>query len=184
MLRKKSCENGEVLRGPLAVTRSPTNVPHPLPTPLVTIADWKTYTSKAYQFSIQYPNYWTYSIYQDEESRVFFDIPTNIDQSTGLVRGKVTLETNQYYANILSLNEAINLAENSYISEPQIVKKSKIGNLEVAEVHHHACADNTDCIHLIFYNHDRLYSIHSNAEDERYENLPIIYKMISTFASI
>lgn len=143
------------------------------------LENWKTFSSKVYHFSIKYPDFWTYAV-RNNYSQVSFDDPKNKD-SNGSVLGSVTLEINQVPRKISGIDEAVTLAKNYSISEPQLIKKLQVNNMDVAEVHHKGCPDNSDCITIIFFQGDTLFSLYSNAETDRYVNLPIIYQMISTF---
>jgi hypothetical protein len=143
-------------------------------------ASWKTYTSQAYAFTLHYPDDWTYAV-RNNDTQISFDTPTHTDGSDGKVLGKITLEINQAKSPLHSLDDAINESTNATISQPQLVTKFLIGTLPVAEVHHTSCPDNTDCITFIFYKNDTIFSLYSNAGDERYTNMPVIYQMLSSF---
>jgi len=178
----------------------------PLPStaykPKLIPSKWKSYYSTDSKFSMKYPDYWTYKESESQaydnmrfhtsgvnptspmekiviNKRIAFGSANQNIPNTDVLSGAVIISTDtESNFKALSIDDVVNLYYK--VAGYSSMKKYKIANLEVVEVHHSSCPSSTNCITVFFKNKDTLFEVFSNSDKERYENLPIIYQMISS----
>jgi len=153
----------------------------------ISTADWKTYTNSQYGFSIKYPNSWTYHVALENTFMVFSGPSSNGNTSITLQVVDPGVISSPYP----NIDEALSQLKNMHDDRAdRSVKKSKIGSLLVAEVHTifnpaTMCPDCTGGLQeyydLDFYSRNIAFAMLSKEGLENYQNLPLMYQMLSTF---
>ncbi len=152
------------------------------------ISNWKTYTNNKYQFSFKYPSEWTYAdsselaLGQDSERRkggyhLLLGDPNNTVSAGGgktIIAGSISI-------NIYNKDNYAFFSEDlSDYHKDGKAKTINVTGLDIQEVHHTACPTNEDCISVIFKKGGNVFNFDTWVWSERYNDLDIIYKTIST----
>jgi hypothetical protein len=149
---------------------SPTSAP-------ISTADWKTYTNSQYGFSIKYPKSWTYDVSSGVNTIIDFSGPSSNSHTSIELHIVDPGFISAYYVNI---DDAVNQLKNLHdVRASRSVKKSNIGLLSVAEVHSIYMHDEFWDIDL--YSRDIAFAMLSEEGMKNYQNLPLMYQMLSTF---
>lgn len=154
-------------RGEQTSQSSPIKDASPAPTGAGETANWKTYTDNIDNFTVRYPQSWTVNRFRNQ---IIF---ATTDQPGGRIELTINNEND---ISIEPFKKLQNTANNT-ISVKEIV----INSLSVSEVHHISCITNNDCITVVLKSGGKIFAFSPWIESERYSDLDIIYKILSTF---
>lgn len=152
-----------------SLSPGPTNYPEYETKPIDTdeTANWKTYTDNVDNFIVKYPQSWSVERLKNQIIFATTDQPGERIELTVNDENDKSLEPFKKLQNI----------NNNPIS----VKEATVGVLTVNEVHHTSCITNSDCITVVVKSGGKIFAFSPWIQSERYDDLKIIYQMLSTF---